>query len=71
MAQFRQLSVVADYAEEDQSVRLLVSFSKLAAWSHLAPSWRLLRHEIRSEQAYVQEVGSMLKSRRFLVRTSL
>ena len=65
---FRQLSVVADYAYEDQSVverrfRLLLSFSKFAAWSHLAPSWRLLRHETRSEQADVQEVGSMLKSR--------
>ena len=74
--QFRQLSVVADYAYEDQSVverrfRLLLSFSKFAAWSHLAPSWRLLRHETRSEQADVQEVGSMLKSRRSLFRTSL
>ena len=74
--QFRQLSVVADYAYEDQSVverrfRLLLSLSKFAAWSHLAPSWRLLRHETRSEQADVQEVGSMLKSRRSLFRTSL
>ena len=42
--QFRQLSVVAHCAEEAQLVvekrfRLLLRFAKLAAWSHLAPSW--------------------------------